>query len=570
MTTLRTRLVTTAAAVVLATTTASAGVATPLGAIPRAMVDSAAGHPALTVSAAAGMAPPSSDQPTADSVAPEDFAALQYRDMLGRRADESGRAYWADRLAQGLDRADLVESFIDSTEVGGAYGPLIRLYRAAFLRPPDRDGLAYWVRVSRSGTDMDRIASWFVASQEFKNRYDELDDAEFVDLVYRNVLGRRADTAGSAYWTARLQAGLTRGGLLRSFAGSAENISRTSVSSRMSLLSVTMLDRMPTRADITAWDAETPEVSTDALIRRVLSSAEYQQRLARLFPDRHRLTGQATTAAPTRPALAVKIDNVDQARPQTALNQADVVYEEMVEANLTRLIAVFHSRVPTVVGPVRSVRVSDFDVLAPYNRPLLAASGANPGVLEALKSAPVINVNALVSPHYWRDTSRRAPHNLYTSPPKLLAGASEAAGTPPSMFITGTPRPGTPTSGADIEFGRASVAWRWNAAVGRWHRSQNGSAHLDAAGAPLAADNLVIMTVEYTPNAIDANSPEAHTVGRGPAQVLVDGSVVNGFWQRSAASDPVRFVDAAGKTIVLRPGRTWIELAPPGSSRILG
>ena len=88
-----------------------------------------------------------------------------------------------------------------------------------------------------------------------------------------------------------------------------------------------------------------------------------------------------------------------------------MVYEEMVEGSLTRLVAVFHSQDPAVVGPVRSVRVSDFDILAAYNHPLLAASGANPGVLRALDDAPVVNVNALKVDEYWRD-SRRPPSRI--------------------------------------------------------------------------------------------------------------------------------------------------------------
>ena len=458
----------------------------------------------------------------------------------------------------------MVEAFIDSGEVGGAYEPTIRLYRSAFLRPPDPKGLAYWVRTVRSGSGVDAVADVFATSTEFRNRYGSLTNAEFVNRIYRNVLGRRADEAGAAYWTARLNGGMKRGEMLIAFAQSTENIRRTSVSTRLSLLWVTLLQTIPSDDVTAAWASRPSTTPTIDLIEEVLASDAYQARLGRLFRHRHPLTGQYGPSTITRPALAIKIDNVDNARPHIGLNRADVVYEEMVEGNLTRLIGVYHSQTPPAVGPVRSVRVSDFDVLAPYNRPLLAASGANPGVLTALKTAPVVNVNALKVDEYWRDSSRRVPHNLLTSPAGLWTHAPSTAGPPPVMFTTGAapsvgaPRPG----GVAIEFGRASVRWRWDGGARVWRRSQNGTAHVDSTGRPIGAENVIVMVVDYTANAIDAQSPEAHTVGRLRALVFTNGTWIDGFWERSSAGEPIRFVDGDGDPIVLRPGQTWIELAP--------
>ena len=499
-----------------------------------------------------------------DQVAPDALVDRIYRDLLGRPADAGGLNFWATAVSSGTSPAEVVEAFIDSGEVGGAYEPTIRLYRSAFLRPPDPKGLAYWVRTVRSGSGVDAVADVFATSTEFRNRYGSLTNAEFVNRIYRNVLGRRADEAGAAYWTARLNGGMKRGEMLIAFAQSTENIRRTSVSTRLSLLWVTLLQTIPSDDVTAAWASRPSTTPTIDLIEEVLASDAYQARLGRLFRHRHPLTGQYGPSTITRPALAIKIDNVDNARPHIGLNRADVVYEEMVEGNLTRLIGVYHSQTPPAVGPVRSVRVSDFDVLAPYNRPLLAASGANPGVLTALKTAPVVNVNALKVDEYWRDSSRRVPHNLLTSPAGLWTHAPSTAGPPPVMFTTGAapsvgaPRPG----GVAIEFGRASVRWRWDGGARVWRRSQNGTAHVDSTGRPIGAENVIVMVVDYTANAIDAQSPEAHTVGRLRALVFTNGTWIDGFWERSSAGEPIRFVDGDGDPIVLRPGQTWIELAP--------
>jgi hypothetical protein len=228
-------------------------------------------------------------------------------------------------------------------------------------------------------------------------------------------------------------------------------------------------------------------------------------------------------------------------------------------------VAVFHSQNPAVVGPVRSVRVSDFDILAAYNRPLLAASGANPGVLRALSEAPVVNVNALKVDEYWRHGGRKAPHNLMTSPARLWTHSPAGASPPPAMFPTGPqpsvgqPRPG----GVAVEFGRATVGWKWDAEAEVWRRTQNGKLHTEASGRAIGAENVIVMVTRYTANAIDAKSPEAHTVGRWRAMIFTNGTMIDGFWQRDRATDPIEFVDGNGRPVVLRPGQTWIELAPP-------
>ena len=151
------------------------------------------------------------------------------------------------------------------------------------------------------------------------------------------------------------------------------------------------------------------------------------------------LTGLQLTSAAilTRPALAVKIDNHTGARPQVGLHLADIVYEEPVEGGITRFIAIFHSRDASKVGPVRSARLTDLQVLAEYGRPLLAFSGAAGYVLKAVRKANLVSLpHGAYGSIYRRDSSQWvAPHNLFTSTKDLWRVARDRNTSPaPAKF----------------------------------------------------------------------------------------------------------------------------------------
>jgi hypothetical protein len=123
-----------------------------------------------------------------------------------------------------------------------------------------------------------------------------------------------------------------------------------------------------------------------------------------------------------RVAIVVKIDNVDPARPQSGLDAADVVFEEMVEGKVTRLIAVFQSTDAPRIGPVRSTRTTDIDVVAALNHPLYSYSGGNANYVAQLRASPVVDVGAdTFAAPYIRSGPHPQPHNLYTSTAGLLA-----------------------------------------------------------------------------------------------------------------------------------------------------
>jgi hypothetical protein len=283
------------------------------------------------------------------------------------------------------------------------------------------------------------------------------------------------------------------------------------------------------------------------------------------------LTGSVGFENPDRPALVVKIDNVDAARPQVGINQADVVFEEQVEGNLTRLAAVFHSRGSDPIGPVRSMRSTDVHLLVMLDRPLFASSGGNPGVRAQLDDSPLVDVGQSAYPDAFYRESRPPPHNLFTRTSDLWQSAAGKGGRPQSLFsflAPGAPRPPTAVaaSGLSIDFGAADIDYDWNGSG--WARKQNGRAHVDAKGVQVAPTNVIVQFTRYGVSEADENSPEAIVTGSGEAWVFTAGYLVRGTWSRKNDTSVTTYTDEAGKPIALTPGTTWVELPRTGAGSV--
>ena len=289
------------------------------------------------------------------------------------------------------------------------------------------------------------------------------------------------------------------------------------------------------------------------------------------------LTGLATTAdqAPLlgRPALAVKIDNSRQAMPQAGLSAADIVFEIKVEG-ISRLMAVFHSHNAKVVGPTRSARYSDPDILALLGKPLFGWSGANDGVSSAVARSPwIVNVNwdRVGAKEYYRRSDRHAPHNLYTSTDSLFRHArpSQPAARPVFEYLAPSQEntaPAVAVPGISMTVGDTPSSWVWDAAGSRWLRWQYGIRHRDETTGQVAATNVVILDTRYGGGSA---TPTALTTGSGRATVLTGGSLIVGKWQRPKSAAPYSLVGPDGQPIRLRPGTTWIELTPGATSHAM-
>jgi hypothetical protein len=288
-----------------------------------------------------------------------------------------------------------------------------------------------------------------------------------------------------------------------------------------------------------------------------------------------------------RPAMAVKIDNHPRARPQSGLETADIVYEELVEGGLTRFMGIFHCGDAADLGPTRSARAVDPDILTQYAPVLFAYSGASPNNLaKVARTAGVINlVHGSNGPAYSRRGGRPAPHNLYTSTdrirsrpaaqgvvgppktgllfnPKLVPNPPAAPQAAAAPGAPAAPPPPGPPAGNKISFsysGAAVVSYTYDPASNRYLRSQGGSPHNAASGARLGGTNVVVMKVPVNRS---GSSPEIAVAGAGEAMVLRNGQAIHGKWVRITLADQTTLQDDAGQPIELAAGNTWINLLP--------
>lgn len=281
-------------------------------------------------------------------------------------------------------------------------------------------------------------------------------------------------------------------------------------------------------------------------------------------------TAPSTTTPGTPPgqpgAIIVKIDNVSGARPQTGLSAAQVIYVEPVEAGLSRLAAVFTGPLPPRVGPVRSSRETDIDLLAQWGRPSFAYSGAVPELVARLHAtAWLVNASQSDVPGaYQRDHSRPAPHNLYVFPSRLPNGVGASQ---PVLEYGAAPAGGAPAADRQVRYPAARYDFHWSAAANRWLVSLDGTSLTSTESGQLGAATVVLQQVRTTPGTYREDTsgnraPIAQTVGSGPVTVLRDGLAFDGTWSRPTAADPTRFQTVSGLPLPVAAGPVWIVLVP--------
>ena len=278
------------------------------------------------------------------------------------------------------------------------------------------------------------------------------------------------------------------------------------------------------------------------------------------------LTGVALAAGTTvGPALSVKICNVFHCEPQDGLNQADVVFEEIVEGGISRYVGIWNSNVPVTVGPVRSLRPMDADIAAPFGG-IIAYSGYGAQETRDLAvDTGLVNITEN-DPAMYRNDYNVAPYNLMlhaqeaiAANPGLAAPAQQWAYS--SSLATSTAvLDGTPASSVQNIFSNQSDnTWTYDGASGRYLRTQWEGPDLDLAGAQLSAANVVVMRVNVDEF---VGVPRTRMVDSGELFVLSGGKVVHGTWSKAGTASPIVFKGDNGVTIRLAPGNTWIEMVP--------
>lgn len=290
------------------------------------------------------------------------------------------------------------------------------------------------------------------------------------------------------------------------------------------------------------------------------------------------LTGLAAPGGvvPDRAALAIKVGNDPGARPQSGLNEADMVYEVQAEGGITRFIAIFQCGSPAEVGPIRSLRWVDWHVLGQFGHPILVyAGGIIPDRQELAAQVWLHRVDALDygGAPFERTTTRVPPENLYGNPAGIwsLVGQT-AAPSPVFSFSSGVPSGGIPVSSVAVTFSAVEpVEWTWNASTGLFDRSYAGVPAYGASGAVQSATNVVVQFVQSVPGPYNESGPNSlgvhsEVIGSGTVWVLRNGELIKGTWSRASLSSPTVLRSESGAIIPLDPGRTWVEVLPQTGS----
>ena len=264
------------------------------------------------------------------------------------------------------------------------------------------------------------------------------------------------------------------------------------------------------------------------------------------------------------PVVVVKIDNIVQARPPTGLTSADIVYLLPVEGGLSRIFAVFSTRFPTIIGPVRSAREDDLELLRQFGRPAFAYSGAQPQLLPVVERARIVDLYSGLVGGYFRDDRRIAPYNLYARGRQLLAEARGASTAHSIGFRFGpAPAGGRATASEAVSYAAASFTFTWSASKGRWLVGMDGSRALSTDDGQLSAATVVIQyTIVRKSRFIEwgALPPYAESTGSGQAVVLRNGRAYQARWSRPSAGDGTTFRTLSGRPMTFAPGPVWIVL----------
>lgn len=272
----------------------------------------------------------------------------------------------------------------------------------------------------------------------------------------------------------------------------------------------------------------------------------------------------------SRPSLAVKIDNVSGAFPQAGLNQADIVFDILVEGGLTRLMAVYQSQQSDSIGPIRSARPVDAYLLRLFNGGYFAFSGASRPEMRPVRnrSHAALLYNDANSAPFYRRSDHVAPDDLFSSTPALSSEfrrlKPDMVGPPHVFQYAKSVPPGISTRGVTVPFPAATVGWEWNGH--EYVRTQDGQPDVLVGGQRVSTSNVVVLSVRIVGTGIfetnGAEDPLPVTVGAGPCWVLRNGVRMQCRWQRKDAAHRLHLFGAHHQPITLAPGRTWVELMP--------
>ena len=327
------------------------------------------------------------------------------------------------------------------------------------------------------------------------------------------------------------------------------------------LLSATVLGETGALADSTTTTSPGASSTTTSVPKTTATAKSTKVAPLTGLPDR-------TGVAKRRSALTIKIDNTPEAMPQYGIDRANVIYEEIVEGGITRLAAIFNSQLPREVGPLRSVRRTDRELVYRIGG-IFAFSGGAPYALQSIATAPVkLITESNAGAAMFRVSTRYPPHNLFANAVLLMAKGGRPK-PPPALFTYRSPS--TPARGPRVNFfvvGFASgyaASFAWNGKTRSWDRSIFGAPDVTATGVRVSPKNVIVMKVKYE-GGVGVLGSHARLVGSGSVEVFSVGRLQRGTWSRKGLSQAIRYENSSGRIIALTPGQTWVELLDQSES----
>jgi hypothetical protein len=278
-----------------------------------------------------------------------------------------------------------------------------------------------------------------------------------------------------------------------------------------------------------------------------------------------------------QPVTGVMIENSPEARPQSGLKDAGVVFEAICEGGITRFLALYQSEKPQLLGPVRSVRMYYIDWAAGFNASI-AHVGGNDDALNRIGNGNYRNLDEFsYGDSFWRTTDRYAPHNMYTSFAELDK-LNQSNGYTSSAY---TPFPRTDGSPAEVVNAKIinvtissslfDSSYIYNSVNNSYDRSQAGEAHVDLDGRQISPTTVIGMFVNESTISVPVNGSEEElgTIGQGRAVIFQNGVATEATWAKTSESSQITFTDANGLSIPLVRGQTWITAIPNGAGDVI-
>jgi hypothetical protein len=271
------------------------------------------------------------------------------------------------------------------------------------------------------------------------------------------------------------------------------------------------------------------------------------------------------------PILAVKIDDTRPAHPQIGLEYADVVYIDQDEGGLTRLAALFSSTIPTRIGPVRSARISDIEILEQYGKVIFAYSGAQKKMRPVIAAANLHDLGAeRNSPTiYTTDPARVQPYAMVLRADLIMQQAKDrsldvAESKKMGWNFGDAPDGGIATSDVHISWPASSYDAHWSESEKRWLLDFAGQPNFSDSGKRLGPETLVIQLVSITDSIYGDKfggvTPMSNTVGTGKGFIMRDGQSFEAIWNRTSETDGTTWTTVTGEEIQFAPGQIWVAL----------